>query len=1326
MERLSARKRLFIRVLSLFFIFTLLSTSFSPLMSFSNITTVKAEEEQEDNFYTSDRDILEDLFQLTLKDAYGNLKHPIGWVTSGRTFVVVREYLDADENTRYKVYVNVPNLAQYIRNLAIKSNSDGWEDKMYIPESKLVEDVGKKDNNVVNKFGFNIPVNKYKGEYPIISMSLSGILPTSWIKTIWRGLKALLGLSFTNAPNKENFKTLFYYNHQYVNSGDEQLIAFIQDYWLDYFVGALWSDEEQYFRDAEDFRAQLITEDQINEAEQFLEDNKDKIKELRKEEDETNEYIDKYNKDWVKNNTKYNTDVEEYNKYLENQAKKLGYSSTKQLQDDIVNNSGKYKSLSKEQKKKLKSPEWEDYRPKRDADTKSDEEAEKDAEVLRKAAEYEQIKTNFDNFKEKWNRGKKKNDVLYGSGFKIDPSGTTVDDGYKFSYAQCFLDISEKDIEENDGENNCSKMVDGQLIAASVVEVFVNTGLYKIGLTEESKKSVADGGSGKLGNPVEKEIGFGKNITSYFGNRTPPTGGASGNHGGIDIAWGGCGGSPAMASTGGTVELAGTNGGYGNCVIIDHGGGIKTLYGHLRSISVSKGDSVTPRQEIGKIGTTGTSTGDHLHFEVHMNGKRVDPLTYLDTSVSGMGGSEPLKYKESLSRREAIKILKTLQSKLGPAYQEVMENIMTCMMNNAKAEGEEIEIEEFVDVRVMPYDRNTLVEQAGGGTSTETAKDIVIDDPRVEIYKHENLIGGFVSTGEAYFDSIVYSNGLAKLFIILSGKLAALSVFCNQITNFTVLENVGLSPTTMWKAAPSTIVTTIILILMIFNIVVCAFRYIKGRSSIGQILGRVGIFLFLVALVTLFSVYPQKTWDNFKSFFNAVNNAGELAITSNMKNVDELYGDGKDASVTYYLPYFNLWTKYHTGYNINDPQQVIKDSDPEAEDMHGPKINGKETTLWPVVLADSFNRNGYNRSSMEADSRNGPAINPNAYRVVDHFIAPRLTSSKPEDEKNLNLHNTDNENNNGKFQKLDVFSGISCILASINLLLIAVIKMLTFLWIWYLLYIILFEIMLGATGKHKEGIKTVLVKTFSPILMMAIIGLYSGIVVEMSILAEGIIGTAINGVFIWLTFKLLAVWRQEMPNSFPPPLKFLAAIGAIRQSRIYRQTRALHDNMGHNLKRAGVNKNEDGTYDAKFIDSEGNYIGNSDYEEAAYNDIMKEAQLQAQSDYGYENIKDERIKRRLEQLDKNQKKDVGKADASAKYTSDGGLSNRVKVNANNMPGDSKISQSNGISYRPAPNGSKYNSYSSKPVKSTRGQGKPNKSRKKVGQSKKIGEEYAKK
>lgn len=115
-------------------------------------------------------------------------------------------------------------------------------------------------------------------------------------------------------------------------------------------------------------------------------------------------------------------------------------------------------------------------------------------------------------------------------------------------------------------------------------------------------------------------------VTSAYGYRIHPVYKTKKYHSGIDI--GAAYGTAVSAANGGTVTLAGWNGGYGNCIVVDHGGGLATLYGHLSSISVSRGATVSKGQQIGKVGSTGVSTGPHLHFEVLKGGSATDPMAY--------------------------------------------------------------------------------------------------------------------------------------------------------------------------------------------------------------------------------------------------------------------------------------------------------------------------------------------------------------------------------------------------------------------------------------------------------------------------------------------------------------------------------------------------------------------------------------------------------------------------------------------------------------------------------------------------------------------------
>ncbi len=129
------------------------------------------------------------------------------------------------------------------------------------------------------------------------------------------------------------------------------------------------------------------------------------------------------------------------------------------------------------------------------------------------------------------------------------------------------------------------------------------------------------GGSGSLGWPVSGPV------VSPFGWRVHPILGYRKFHTGIDIAVGY--GVPIHASAAGSVIYATWMGGYGNVIIVDHGDGLSTLYAHQSSLAVGTGARVARGQTVGYVGSTGFSTGPHLHFEVRVNGNPVDPMGYL-------------------------------------------------------------------------------------------------------------------------------------------------------------------------------------------------------------------------------------------------------------------------------------------------------------------------------------------------------------------------------------------------------------------------------------------------------------------------------------------------------------------------------------------------------------------------------------------------------------------------------------------------------------------------------------------------------------------------
>jgi len=129
-------------------------------------------------------------------------------------------------------------------------------------------------------------------------------------------------------------------------------------------------------------------------------------------------------------------------------------------------------------------------------------------------------------------------------------------------------------------------------------------------------------------------------LSSGFGTRVDPINGSHRVHTGLDMP--GRAGTPILAAAVGTISFAGRAGGYGQMVEIDHGNGLKTRYAHLSQILVRPGDTVSLQQTIALMGSTGRSTGNHLHFEVRVNGRATDPRGWFGSVPAPRAAATPV------------------------------------------------------------------------------------------------------------------------------------------------------------------------------------------------------------------------------------------------------------------------------------------------------------------------------------------------------------------------------------------------------------------------------------------------------------------------------------------------------------------------------------------------------------------------------------------------------------------------------------------------------------------------------------------------------------
>lgn len=188
----------------------------------------------------------------------------------------------------------------------------------------------------------------------------------------------------------------------------------------------------------------------------------------------------------------------------------------------------------------------------------------------------------------------------------------------------------------------------GQLLYAGLMNGRSNVSLMRWGKSGEFFWQTGEGvRKGLMRTPVQ-----GARQSSGFGLRFHPVLRYSRMHQGVDFA--AKAGTPILASAGGRVALAGWGGGYGNVVVLDHGKGMRTRYAHMQKLGVRTGEQVSQGEKIGTVGSTGLSTGPHLHYEVWMNGKPINPRSVKMLGGSQLGGADLSKFRGEMARLKKL------------------------------------------------------------------------------------------------------------------------------------------------------------------------------------------------------------------------------------------------------------------------------------------------------------------------------------------------------------------------------------------------------------------------------------------------------------------------------------------------------------------------------------------------------------------------------------------------------------------------------------------------------------------------------------------------
>lgn len=227
----------------------------------------------------------------------------------------------------------------------------------------------------------------------------------------------------------------------------------------------------------------------------------------------------------------------------------------------------------------------------------------------------EQDKETISTIQENKRLAKEKLDELQATKSKIE----SLMDNKEAQEAEYGSEKEEKDAVISALEEQSDALED----ALAEFEAMSNQIAQKIADAQQSGNSPVYTGNGEFGWPVP---GY-SSVSSPFGGRTHPITGKYSYHTGIDIP--APSGSSVVAAEDGTVIFVGSLSVYGNAILINHGGGYSTFYAHLSGFSVSNGATVSRGQRIGSVGSTGWSTGPHLHFEIRINGTPQNPLNYV-------------------------------------------------------------------------------------------------------------------------------------------------------------------------------------------------------------------------------------------------------------------------------------------------------------------------------------------------------------------------------------------------------------------------------------------------------------------------------------------------------------------------------------------------------------------------------------------------------------------------------------------------------------------------------------------------------------------------
>ena len=1181
------QKQSIARVLSLVFAFYLL---ISLPVGFTRADDYKKEDDDEDAvYYIVEGESVKKLFDFSIYD----IKDILVWALEFQTFTVIKESEEDDGSTSYKMYFNTPNLQMLAKNQITSGVNDGYTDSTYDPnETEWIVPVGKNatSENVITKYGFSVPSYTYWGEYPQETMATAGILPSNWWDGVVRFFKTLLGFSYIEPPDADNFKTIKYQNHGYKDES-EFLINFFKEYYIKFFVEkiAVTGNIEGYFANPQDVLKKTVTKEANDQAEEFTDTHETEYLLTKKKLDGYNKFAedsnscDIYAGAWTKDaltkkvnafypgydngeETDYNNRINAYMGGDTNailwMARNLRYAPAllayfKDTPDETLY----WERFAYAYACVYAELETVGHGDGLDKDTL------KSAFGMTNGT-FEQDKGTFrDAVLNILNRC---DDDSVSTYLKFFINAVFVSQDQLITYGGLYVHGDQRILNEiNDSDTRVDRTTSNQHICyyyisdpdhtkvvanfkGTTVEDFYNSNLYVFLFDWQADDWLNEADRGLIATydemmQVQRDYDLfcdimGKNVGYKDPNEPIPC-----------IAYNQC--------------LIPNEGDSGECKNDDYGTDVSLC---IADVYVYSG--------LWEI------TKDYINFTGDTN---PNPAIFED--------------RDTLTDEAVAKVLNTIKNYTGPYYSDVIVNIIKLMVNTAAYDKVETLKEDIYedDPRVMPYDIDTL---------TNADRDnYECSDPRVDRYK-KHVVGMAVALEISIPDIGMYITP-QKAILSITGKITELSVFMQQLISFDYFDAQGLSPTTMWGEG---FIDVVMEVLVLVFIVVSCWKFIKMQER--SLAATFGAFLILVVELGFFGLLLVKkddVWRVMKNVENRLIYLGEMSTVYGDDNLRYLYGDAADMEVTYYMPYLDAWSKYNTGYGIRDEEHQLMNLETdkaeliEMEDADYPHIGSEKVKHYSVMLMDSFSYYGDCRSPLTSiavpitkedgttDFRtvNGTKINNNAYRVVDHFLAPRVSVQKKDGDK-LSLKVTQNENYNGEFQS-GMIDLIVKLMNAVLMCLLSLIKLLTFLWQWFLLYLLVFKIAFAKTAEHKSW-KQIILQLFAPTLGMVVIGFFAGMALIIGMTAEGFFGIFVEIALFVFVFTGIRWWKNYRNGEyFPKTLLPVYYVTNMRDARRHRQTEKMKIHTEQMRRDAGLST-EDMTLDQtteQFFNEDGTLKG---------------------------------------------------------------------------------------------------------------------------------------